>query len=284
MSVRATYLRQYNKRIDTSQLEKPDLEGVRGAILLPKNTSPGPDGIPFAAWRATVDLAAPILHAVMNSLCSGQPPPAGFNHALLFLLPKKKTDLVFDTRPLSVTNTDNRILAALMAKVIMPSVLELIDLAQKGLGNGRSGADHTVDINEFFYEGVEEKIDRYLFLLDTAKAFDSIDHKWITLMLAKTKFPQWFQSFVKAALSEVRVAPFFGKSVTEWIPIERGVKQGCPLSPLLFIIAYDPLLHRLRSLTNISSYAFADDLAITSDNFDSVTPALRALNDLKSPG
>ncbi len=93
----------------------------------------------------------------------------------------KHTGLVADTRPLSVTNTDNRILASAVARSVMPAVLGLVDPSQKGFLAGRCGGDHTLDINTFFYEGVEKGIDRLLFLLDTAKAFDSV-----VLLLAAT--------------------------------------------------------------------------------------------------
>ena len=95
------------------------------------------------------------------------------------MLPQRNTGLITDTRPISVTNSDNRILSAAVAHAVMPAVLDFIDPAQKGFLAGRSGADHVSDINNFFYEGLEKGEDRYLFLLDTAKAFDSIDHEWI---------------------------------------------------------------------------------------------------------
>jgi hypothetical protein len=111
----------------------------------------------------------------------------------------------------------------------MPVVLDLVDPSQKGFLSGRSGSDHTTDINTFFYEGVEKKIDRLLFLLDTAKAFDSIDHDWIHRVLTHLRFPPWLRFFVRGVLSEVMVSPYFGKGTTHWIDIKRGVKQGCPL-------------------------------------------------------
>jgi hypothetical protein len=101
-------------------------------------------------------------------------------------------------------------------------------------------------------------------LLDTHKAFDSVDHEWIHLVLKRAGFPAWFTHFVRGTLTDVKVAPFFGVKPTEWIPIFRGVKQGCPLSPLLFILAYDPLLLDLGRSPLLRNFAFADDLAVTA--------------------
>ena len=120
---------------------------------------------------------------------------------------------------------------------------------------GRNGAKHTYDINSFFYHGVVERLERFVFFLDTAKAFDSIDHDWIFKVLKKAGFPSWVSSFVRCSLSEVLVTPFFGTLSDVWIPILRGVKQGCPLSPLLFIIAYDPLIVFLSSVPNVQPFA-----------------------------
>ena len=73
--------------------------------------------------------------------------------------------------------------------------------------------------------------------MDTAKAFDSIDHDWVHHVLHRVVFPPLFRSLVKGTLHGVKVAPFFGGDLTDWIDILQRVKQGCPLSPLLFIIA-----------------------------------------------
>ena len=126
---------------------------------------------------ALPDLAAAVLHGVLSALIRGLTPPAGFNHGFLFLLPKKETGLVSDTRPISVTNTDNRILASSVARAIMPAVSALLDPAQRGFLAGISGHSHIEDLNKFFYQGVVDNTQRFVFLLDTAKAFDSIDHR-----------------------------------------------------------------------------------------------------------
>ena len=75
------------------------------------------------------------------------------------------------------------------------------------------------------------------------------------------------------------MSPFFGGDLKLWIDILRGVKQGCPLSPLLFIIAYDPLLHKLARYVDLKRFAFADDLAIFGDSVDAIAPALLVISD-----
>ncbi len=277
-SVRESFLSGYSKRVDSSLLSTPSLENVADAIKRSNNSSPGPDGVPFAAWRAAPDLASPLLFNVLNKICEGQAPPPGFNYGILFLIPKKPSGLVSDTRPISVTNTDNRLLASTVAHLIMPVVSELVDPSQKGFMSGKNGHEHTLKINEFFFEGVKQNTQRLVFFLDTAKAFDSIDHSWALRVLCKAGFPPWVIAFVKGSLSEVKVSPCFGRSLVDWINILRGVKQGCPLSPLIFILAYDPLLHALSKLKNIVLFAFADDLAITAFNVDDITPALRTID------
>ena len=273
-AVRDSYLSTYSKKLDHSLCPSPTLADVERTITRSNDSATGPDGIPFAAWRAVAPLAAPLLFSALQALLRGQLPPPGFNLGVLFLIPKKLTGLVADTRPISVTNTDNRLLASVMASAIMPAIDELVCPAQHGFLAGKSGDSHVVDINKLFYDSIRNKSSKLLFLLDTAKAFDSIDHAWIDAVLTKAAFPPWFRNFVKGSLSEVKVAPFFGEDPTDWIPIERGVKQGCPLSPLLFLVAYDPLLEALARNPDIRLFAFADDIAIFTDSVHCITPSL----------
>ena len=89
----------------------PQPQDISDCIARSKNSCAGPDGIPFSVWRALREHAAPVLHMVVVALTAGLLPPADFNNGLLFLIPKKGTLLPTDTRPISVTNADNRIIA-----------------------------------------------------------------------------------------------------------------------------------------------------------------------------
>ena len=91
---RNDFLRLYNKKI--GEIFLPSIKDIAGTIKSNKNTTPGPDGVPFAAWRSNTDISAPVLHRVLTALANGDKPPKHYNLGLLFLLP----NMIEDTRPL----------------------------------------------------------------------------------------------------------------------------------------------------------------------------------------
>jgi hypothetical protein len=162
-----------------------------------------------------------------------------------------------------VNNACNRLIARTLFLAVVEASQKLIGNYQKMFLPGRQMTDHLIDINSEFYQKVQDRLDYYILFTDNAKAFDSIHHDFILSALRKQGFPAWFVNAVTNLITDVRVfpalAPDFG------IDIKRGVKQGCPLSPLLFILCYDILEFKLSPLKSIRVKAAADDLAIGAD-------------------
>ena len=262
----------------------PAEEAMATAIRSAGNSCPGPDGIPFVAGPA-----ATVLLDVVLALTAGVLPPSGYNYGLLFLLPKKGTLLPSDTRPISVTNADNRLVARAVVSALEPYLGQVLHGAQKGFLRGRDGGLNIRAINDFYYKALKNASSAsrrrhaaYLLFLDTAKVFDSIEHDFIFASLRRLHLPDWVLLLVRGLLHEVFVAPNFGGPLDVWIAIGRGVKQGCPLSPLLFVICYDSLLCVLASLPGgVRSFAFADDLAVGVRRFQSLHAAMRAIDQFK---
>ena len=87
---------------------------------------------------------------------------------------------------------------------------------------------------------------------------------------------------MRGLLHEVVVAPNFGGPLEVWRAIGRGVKQGCPLSPLLFVICYDSLFCVLVSLPGgVRCFAFADDLTVGVRRFTALHAAMRTIDQFK---
>ena len=106
-----------------------------------------------------------------------------------------------------------------------------------------------------------------LISLDFSKAFDRVDWKFLFQLLRKVGFPQKLITIIEEFYRKTKASVVINGYVTSELKIERGVKQGCPLSALLFILCLEPLLERLETSTKLSkipkkSISYADDVTI----------------------
>jgi ribonuclease HI len=258
----------------------PDI--VAETIFETNNSSPGPDGIPFSILRTSLEhnfCIAEVIAAIIASMGSGTLPPAGFNYGRFIILPKNDTCTVGATRGLSVTNSVNRITASCMVKVLTPAFSYLIGEWQKGFVGERIGTEHVHDLTGSFYSKLSKKQQQYILLVDIKRAFDTLSHQFIHAVLETIGLSQWARLVVKALLHVVRVFPVLAVATDHVIRVRRGVKQGCPLSPLLFVLCFECLLASLAQLRRLRTYAFADDLALATR---SVTFILCALEHIKT--
>jgi ribonuclease HI/exonuclease III len=275
----SAYCSRATKAKPHSQLPRPTEQDIIDVILDTNNSAPGPDGIPFRAYRANAPLVAPIFEAVFTTLSQGVKPPRGFNYANLFLLPKKLTMLIEHTRPISVTNTDNRIMAKTLVSVMLPHLQARLNLAQKGSIAGRQGADHVRELADKFYEAAEGQTSNlHVLFLDTRKAFDSIHHRFIFAALKHIGLPDWVITVMRGLLHQVAVTPIFNGYTDVWIGITRGVKQGCPTSPLVFAACLDIIINRLQGFSDIQVWAYVDDMAIGTHSVRNFARCMRALD------
>ena len=255
---------------------------VQESILQTNDSTPGPDGIPFIVYRQNLEISVPLLLDCLVALSEGVEPPQDFNAGRLFAIPKDTTHKPDATRPIVVNNSSNRIIAKVITRAITPALQAYITQAQQGFIEGRQGGKHLRNLNMHYYTAMRERRLEYVLFLDTRKAFDSIDHNFIRAVLDKTGFPRWIQRVVAALLLDAWVIPVVAEATTVRIYIKRGVKQGCPLSPLLFVLCYDTLLRRLEAHDVTLVLGFADDLAIMASTEESIHESMRLLDSFRS--
>ena len=257
--------RCYGKTI--KQPAKPiTLEDVEQVILDTGDTAPGPDAIPFAAYRAVVNIAAPILHTCINKLRRGAPPPSDFNEGLLVLLPKKGLGTIEDTRPLVINNTDNRIIASCIKDSINDALESILSDHQNGFRDGRSTDSNVTYFNEKFYSALEDHRYYDILFADFQKAFDSVNHEAIFTLLDCVGFDNGTTNAIRALFNEAHCYSTIRGAQPVRIDFHSGVKQGCPLSPSLFILIMDVLIEMLITTTGADVKCYADDLALGIEN------------------
>ena len=195
-----------------------------------------------------------------------------FNRSLLFFLPKKPSgsaangESIFEAanvRPLNVTNSDNRLIASAIRGLIEPIVGPRIMEVQRGFVGGRSMIANLLDVDCAMISGAFESDDAAALFFDFAAASPSVEQDFMMRVFEKLGWPRWLLNVV-SVLYEFNICVIvMGGMRHDGFAITRGVRQGCPLSPLLFAVASDALLRRiLRLVPGGVVRAYADDTAL----------------------
>jgi len=181
-------------------------------------------------------------------------------------------------RPLNVTNTDNRLVASSVRAAIEPTLGQLVTMDQRGFISGRSMLANILDVEEAMAMATFRGIRSLAVLFDFSAAFPSIEHALMFEYFDALEWPQWLMRIIRILYQgnscDISMGPvaFFGFSIT------RGIRQGCPLSPLLFAVASELILRRLsRSVRDNTARAWADDIAMVIPRGLEVLPCIASI-------
>uniref|UniRef100_A0A803J4H2 Reverse transcriptase domain-containing protein n=1 Tax=Xenopus tropicalis TaxID=8364 RepID=A0A803J4H2_XENTR len=247
---------------------------VKAAIdCLAKKKAPGPDGLTAEFYKKFKDQLAPVLVEVFRDCLEGGILPPSMRESSLILLSKgKDPQRVENWRPIALLNTDRKLLARILFTRLILFSGTLLSPVQSCTVKGRSIFEAILTIREALELCKVQNIGCYFLSLDQAKAFDRVDHEYLWAVLAKYGIPgtfiRWLSALYKGAVSFPLINGWRGEN----FEVGAGVRQGCPLSPLLYVFAIDPFLRRLQAggIKGLSvpcsqplrSVAYADDVTV----------------------
>ncbi|KAL3696147.1 hypothetical protein R1sor_010223 [Riccia sorocarpa] len=165
------------------------------------------------------------------------------SQGVIKMLPKnEETWFLRNWRPITLMGITYKLLGKLLANRLKTIVGDLTSPQQTGFIKGRSIFDNLLG-SRFGAEWVQESQQEALFLkLDFSKAYDRVRHDfmWETFeaMNIHSNFIRLLKGLVQDGSSKAHVNGWF----TEGIPLERGVRQGCPVAPYLFVLSTQPLM------------------------------------------
>jgi exonuclease III len=247
-----------------------------------KDSSPGPDGIPYLVYKKFWKIAGPIiLESWKFSVKQNRLPPSHYE-SVITLLPKEGKDNsdIKNWRPITLSNCDAKIITKALSNKISRVLDSIIDPSQTAYVPGRAVADN-LRSNLFLKRHCKHyNINSVLISLDAKKAFDSVNHEYIVETLEAYGFGAGFVGIFKLLYQNITARILVNGYLSESLRIERGVKQGDALSCAIFILCIDPLLRNLnkskiikgidiRNNTEIikfKSAAFADDVSVICKN------------------
>ncbi|KAK1668555.1 hypothetical protein QYE76_056714 [Lolium multiflorum] len=253
-------------------------EEVRNAInLMPSDKAPGPNGYTGAFFKKCWDIIKVDVMEVVHLF--GDLHAENFhwlNSANIVLLPKKEgAEEIVDYRPISLIHAIAKIIAKMLSIRLGPYMDSLVSNAQSAFIKKRSIHDNFLYVKNLATRLHKSKTSALLFKLDIRKAFDNVRWDYIVDLLQKRGFPSRFRNWIVALLTTSSSRVLLNGVAGLPIRHGRGLRQGDPLSPLLFVLAIDPLaqilerattfglLHKLRGRRDIlRTSLYADDAAV----------------------
>jgi len=256
--------------------------------------APGPDNIPSWLYK---DYAEEISHSLTrtfnNHLLDGSPLPDDFHDSITVLIPKStcpdKQNLS-SYRPISLMNTDAKVLAIIMARRLQTHLKDILSRRQYGFVCKRQIINPILNLDCALRNRLPEQS---ILLLDIEKAFDRVSHEAILKALSSAGVGNDVIWFFKQWISNNSTRMYINGKLSQPVPLLKGVRQGDPLSPLLFDIAIDLLFNRLeKELVGITPVkngqckikfqVYADDTAIFCNDHNDISTALNILNDFEA--
>ena len=283
---RKNSLKQMLEKIDPDRWEVKQ-EHVDKAIRISGNSAPGPDGIPYTAWRragllgrgALFEAIKELMHEqgltkLREAYAGGSDKVHDFNDAAMVFLPKKPVGIVegkpvYDannTRPLSIVNTENRLMASAVRLAMEPILDGVISPEQRGFIRGRSMLANIVEVEHEMMRYALKYNRAAAIMFDFSAAFPSLDHDYMFSVLEDIGIPSGLIRFIKSLYDQQTGYITLGAGKGE-VRMTAGMRQGCPLSPLIFALVSDLLLRRLMHLFPTNNFkAYADDLCMISSD------------------
>ena len=167
--------------------------------------------------------------------------------AVITLIHKKgDKKLLKNYRPISLTNTDYKIIAFVFARRLQNIIDKLISKSQSAYIKGRFIGLNARLILDIFDYCEENNSDGILLFLDFEKAFDSVEWNFLVKSLVKFNFGPEFITWIKILYCN----PIFRIKNNGWLSrtciMSRGIRQGCPISALLYLFVAEILALKIK--------------------------------------
>ncbi len=260
---------------------------------LKNGKSPGSDGLTAEFYKFFwVDIKTLLTDSLKYSLLEGEL-SVEQKRGIITLIPKKEKNRLFlkNWRPISLLNVDYKILAKLFAIRLTKVLPFIINEDQTGYIKGRFIGFNIRQIEDAILFSDINNTPGIILSIDFEKAFDTINWKFIDSALRAFNFGENFCNVIKTLYNNISSCVTNGGQISDWFMPERGVRQGCPISPYLFIIAIELLAIHIRENEDIQGIEInnkvlkicqlADDTTCFVKDLESINIILSVFNKFK---
>ncbi|KAJ0616096.1 putative RNA-directed DNA polymerase [Helianthus annuus] len=225
--------------------------------------APGPDGLTAKFLKQFWLKLKPFIIKMMADFFDRGELDVGCNPSFIALLPKVEDPTVLgEFRIISLIGLLYKIIAKVLANRLKPILGSLISTSQSAFVGKRNILDGPLVVSEVVSWAKKSRTKVMLFKVDFAKAYDTLNWQFLLRVLKEMRFPDKWVSWISSCLKSGKGSVIVNGSPTEEFVFKRGLRQGDPLSPSLFILALEVLemlIKRAQQLGLISGLKMPND-------------------------
>ena len=259
--------------------EAPDMGEILLAIKQQKSgKAAGPDGIPPEALKQAEDINTEVLCTLFKDIWEREDIPSDWKEGYITKIPKKgDLSSCSNYRGISLLSVPGKIFNRVILNRLKNAVDPKLRDNQAGFRRNRSCTDQIATLRIILEQSLEWRTPLYVNFIDYEKAFDSVDRDSLWKLLRHYGVPVKIVSIIRKSYEGMSCRVIHGQHLTESFQVRTGVRQGCLLSPFLFLLAIDWVMRQTTSLgrngirwmlmgtqTQLDDLDFADDLALLS--------------------
>ncbi|KAK2444918.1 hypothetical protein QL285_015908 [Trifolium repens] len=204
--------------------------------------SPGPDGFNFAFIKEFWELLKGDVRILFDQFHGNSCLPKSICSYFLTLIPKVASpQSLGDFRPISLLGCIYKLVAKVLVARLAKVIGDLIPNTQSAFIKGRQLVDGVLVVSEVIDYAKKSRKECLIFKVDFEKAYDSVDWGFLDYMLRRFGFGEKWCAWMKACICSGNMSVLVNGCPTEEISIKRGLKQGDPLAPFLFLIVAEGL-------------------------------------------
>ena len=263
---------------------------IKDALKKLKNgKAAGEDNIPGELLKSDINQTTDVLYILLNKIWETGTIPKDWKCGVLIKLPKKG-DLsnCNNWRGITLLNVTSKILTRIILERLKKPLDEILRENQAGFRAKRSCSDHIVTLRNIIEQTLEFNNNLHLVFVDFEKAFDSLNRRALWKILEYYGIPEKFIAIIKQLYEDYAVKIEHGGALSEPVPITSGVRQGCIISPTLFLIALDWVMRRIpqrlgipwKVFDHLEDLDFADDICLLSNTKEQMQRKVEALEQI----
>uniref|UniRef100_A0A2N9EFE1 Reverse transcriptase domain-containing protein n=1 Tax=Fagus sylvatica TaxID=28930 RepID=A0A2N9EFE1_FAGSY len=206
--------------------------------------APRPDGFHPIFFQKFWNVIGDSITDYIQGIFTKKKIPPNLNSILICLIPKvPNPETVNQFRPIGLCNTLYKTITKILVLKLKPFLSDLIHPLQASFIPGRKASDNVIMVQEIIHSMSlsRSKIGYMAIKIDLEKAYDRLEWSFIRLTLQFYKFPSDWIDLIMSCVSSTTLSVLVnGERLTEFAP-SRGIRQGDPLSPYLFIMCMEYL-------------------------------------------